>query len=276
MKTTLMYLLTAVVAAVSGTPHTRHQDSPVAAFLLVGTYHMDNPGRDVHNLTVDDVLTSKRQDEIKEVARLLERYRPTKIMVESDVTTQDSLDARFQRACYMSQPLTRSEVQQLGFRIACDMGLSGVIAVDWNDLGPFEDEDSVDYLKAVERHGQQQQYRDHLALGAATAQQDHDVLKHGTVLDMLTWFNSAGWLRTNAEAYFRIGLLGTPDDPIGANWVQLWFGRNLTIFNNIVRHTEPGDRVLVIYGAGHGNYLRQLATDSGRYDVHDPLTWLAR
>jgi hypothetical protein len=33
--------------------------------------------------------------------------------------------------------------------------------------------------------------------------------------------------------------------------------------------------VLVIYGAGHGNMLRQLAIDSGMYTVQDPLAWLS-
>jgi hypothetical protein len=274
MKTTITYLITAAVIAVSFECQTSDNDSRAADFLFIGTYHMDNPGRDVHNTKVDDIQTEKRQNEIKEVARLLERYRPTKIMVESDATTQDTLDARFFRACHESQSLSKNEVQQLGFRIACDLQLPGVIAVDWNELGPIKDEDSIDYMKAVERHHQQQQYQDHFALGEAMAQKDQSILQHGTVRDMLKRINSGEWLRANAEAYFRIAQLGTPDDPIGANWVQLWFGRNLRIFNNIVRNTKPGDRVLVIYGAGHGNYLRQLATDSGMYRVHDPLAWL--
>ena len=55
---------------------------------------------------------------------------------------------------------------------------------------------------------------------------------------MLTYLNSDTYRRQNATGYFRIGMLGTPSDPIGANWVQLWFGRNLHIFNNIARHTD--------------------------------------
>ena len=61
---------------------------------------------------------------------------------------------------------------------------------------------------------------------------------------------------------------------MGANWVMLWYGRNLRIFDNIVRGTRPGDRVLVVYGAGHGNLLRQLAADSGLYRVEDATRWL--
>lgn len=37
--------------------------------LVLGTYHMANPGHDIHNLQADDVLSPKRQQEI---AQLLE------------------------------------------------------------------------------------------------------------------------------------------------------------------------------------------------------------
>jgi hypothetical protein len=252
------------------------QDSdPQADFLFIGSYHMSNPGRDVHNTKADDVLSEKRQREIAEVVRLIERYRPTKVMVEAAAASQNEITTRFAESCKGSRPLERNETEQLGFRIACDMGLKTVYAVDWNDLGPIKDEDSVDYRKAVERHQQQKQYAQHMAIGKAESDRGQLLLDRGTVLDMLKYLNSDTFLEHNARAYYRIGMLGTPDDPIGANWVQLWFGRNLAIFNNIARNTDKGDRVLVIYGAGHGNYLRQLAIDSGIYRVHEPINWLS-
>jgi hypothetical protein len=265
----LAILLTAAPTAVAA------KAAPNAEFLFVGSYHMGNPGQDVHNMRADDVTSDQRQREIREVARLLEAYKPTKVMVEVATAKQGELQQRFDQSCGGSRGLTRNEVEQLGFRIACDLGLSGVVAVDWNELGPIRDEDSVDYLKAVERHGQQQTYKEHHTIGAATSAQDQRTLEQGSVLDMLRRLNSPSWLEANGRAYYRIGMLGTPQDPIGANWVQLWYGRNLMIFNNIARRTEPGDRILVIYGAGHGNHLRQLAADSGVYRVHDPLAWLS-
>lgn len=247
---------------------------PAAEFLFLGSYHMDNPGRDVHNTKADDVLAEKRQREIAEVARRIERYRPTKVFVEVGTASQARLEEEFAASCHGERPLEPDEVEQLGYRIACDLGLSGVIAVDWNDLGPIKDEDSINYLKAIERHGQQEQRARDLRIGAARAAGDQAVLDGGTVGDMLRHLNSPEWLAANARAYFRIGLYGSADDPVGANWVMLWYGRNLAIFNNIVRGTVPGDRVLVIYGAGHGNLLRQLAADSGFFRVQDTERWL--
>jgi hypothetical protein len=247
---------------------------PDADFLFVGSFHMSNPGHDVHNTRVDDVLTPKRQREIADVARLIARFKPTKIMVEADVTSQPKLDEAFAASCKGKRAMTRNETEQLGFRIACAQKLPGVIAVDWNEMGPIKDEASVDYPAAIERHGQQAQRARDLAIGKALNDEDQRTLDKGTIGDMLLRLNSAEWLRANAESYFRVGLYGTAEDPVGANWDMLWYGRNLAIFNNIVRRTEPGDRVLVIYGAGHGNWLRQLATDSGKYRVEETQRWL--
>ncbi len=256
-------------------PDARAADpAPTADFLFLGSYHMNNPGRDVHNTKADDVLAKKRQREIAEVARLVERYRPTKVFVEVETASQARIDGEYAASCHGKRPLEPDEVEQLGYRIACDAGLPGVIAVDWSDLGPVKDEDSINYLKAIERHGQQAQRKEDLRIGDEVAAQDQRVLDQGSVRDMLLRLNSPEWLAANARSYFRIGLYGTQQDPIGANWTMLWFGRNLYIFNNIVRRTEPGDRVLVIYGAGHGNWLRQLAADSGFYRLQDTQRWL--
>ncbi|BCT91091.1 hypothetical protein LYSHEL_01150 [Lysobacter helvus] len=265
--------LVASVACIAA-PAQATDPQPDADFLFVGSFHMNNPGRDVHNTHADDVLSAKRQREIAEVARLIARFKPTKIMVEADTTSQAKLDQSFAQSCQGKRPLTRNETEQLGFRIACDQKLKGVVAVDWNDMGPIKDEASVDFPAAIERHGQQAQYERDKAIGKAVNDVDQHTLDTGTIGDMLLRLNSPEWLRANAQAYFRIGLYGTEEDAIGRNWDMLWYGRNLTIFNNIVRRTEPGDRVLVLYGAGHGNWLRQLATDSGKYRVEDTQRWL--
>ncbi|KGQ20147.1 hypothetical protein LF41_2101 [Lysobacter dokdonensis DS-58] len=270
----LSLIATALASAGAAAAAPPTDPQPDADFLFVGSFHMDNPGRDVHNTRADDVLADKRQREIAQVAEAIARFKPTKIMVEAQVASQAKLDDAFAASCHGKRPLTRDESEQLGFRIACDQKLPGVIAVDWNDMGPIKDEASVDYLQAIERHGQQAQRAADMAAGKAKADEDQRTLANGTIGDMLVRLNSPEWIQANARAYFRIGLYGTADDPIGANWDMLWYGRNLMIFNNIVRKTEPGDRVLVIYGAGHGNWLRQLAADSGKYRLQDTQRWL--
>src|SRR5215472_14130917 len=47
--------------------------------LVLGTYHMANPGRDVYNMQADDVRSPKRQAEIGELLAVLKKFHPTKI-----------------------------------------------------------------------------------------------------------------------------------------------------------------------------------------------------
>src|SRR5687768_6035270 len=97
--------------------------------LVLGTYHMASPGRDIFNSKVDDVLAPKRQAEIAEVVAVLKRFQPTKIAVE-----RNAGDQRIKKdyAAYLAgtHELTRNEIEQLGFRLAKELGHTEVYAVD--------------------------------------------------------------------------------------------------------------------------------------------------
>src|SRR5437763_9862840 len=59
-----------------------------AEVLVLGVYHMANPGHDIFNMNADDVLSPKRQQEIAQLLEVLKKFRPTKIAIESDVFSQ--------------------------------------------------------------------------------------------------------------------------------------------------------------------------------------------
>jgi pheromone shutdown protein TraB len=57
--------------------------------------------------------------------------------------------------------------------------------------------------------------------------------------------------------------------------VANWYKRNLRIFANINRITEPGkDRILVIIGAGHLKLLKEFAGDAPYFDEVDAESFL--
>jgi hypothetical protein len=249
------------------------KDQLKADFLFLGSYHMNNHGLDVANIAADDVFSPTRQREISAVISTLEYYRPTKVMIEVRQEKQKDIDRNFAAYCKGERPLSREEYEQIGFRLACALHHERVYAVDWDESSPPKD---IDYQKSVERNNQQRSYEAFLARVGEIVRDDQHVLRTGTVSDMLKRMNSWSWLNQNAVLYHQIGLFGTQDDPAGANWVQYWFGRNLRIYNNIVRATNDGDRILVIFGAGHGNHLRQFAKDSSVYRIHDFPQLLAK
>src|SRR5689334_19059083 len=58
------------------------QDGQVQVMVL-GTYHMNNPGLDAVDAKADDVLSPERQKQIQDVVTRLAAFKPDKVMIES-------------------------------------------------------------------------------------------------------------------------------------------------------------------------------------------------
>jgi hypothetical protein len=97
--------------------------------LVLGTFHMANPGRDIHNMQADDMLSPRRQKEIAEVVEVLKRFRPTKVAVEADVGSQP-VTQRYADYVAGKYTLTRNETEQIGFRLAKELGHPTIYPVD--------------------------------------------------------------------------------------------------------------------------------------------------
>src|ERR1700681_805348 len=88
--------------------------------LVLGTYHMSNPGHDIYNMQADDVLSPKRQQEIAQLIEVLKRFHPTKIAIEADVGSQRVAQ---QYSDYLAgkYALSRNEIDQIGYRLAKEL-----------------------------------------------------------------------------------------------------------------------------------------------------------
>jgi predicted proteasome-type protease len=71
-----------------------------------------------------------------------------------------------------------------------------------------------------------------------------------------------------------VATVGEDTTYVGADVVAQYYKRNLRIFANIEDVAEPGDRILVIFGAGHLPYLRPLIEASPQMEFVDPLDYL--
>jgi Family of unknown function (DUF5694) len=106
------------------------------ALLIVGTAHFANPGRDIVNHQVEDVLSAKRQTEMEAVVEQLAAFKPTHVAVEWPADRQDALDARYQAYRDGKYMLSRNEIDQIGLRLAATLKLPHVSAIDWNKESP--------------------------------------------------------------------------------------------------------------------------------------------
>lgn len=248
MRTKTLLLLWALVVpgAVSA------QTAGPPEVLVVGTFHMGNPGQDVHNLQVDDVLSPKRQQEIAELTAVLRRFRPTKIAVEEAVRSR-TLGQRYADYVAGKHTLTRNETEQIAFRLARELGHTTVYPVDVNGDFPF-----FRVRNYAIANGRQAQFEAIQAQVATRVKAEGDFLRTHTVLETLSYINADSMAaRALADDYALIQF-GEPYEYAGADLMAAWFQRNIRIHHNIrALITSPNERILVIYGAGHLGWLRE-------------------
>jgi hypothetical protein len=222
-----------------------------AEVLVLGVYHMSNPGRDIFNTKADDVLAPKRQAEIAHLVQVLKKFRPTKIAVEEEVGDDRSPKAY---AEYLAgkHELTRNETEQIGFRIAKELGHKTIYPTDVSAEFPFQRVQS--YAKAS---GRAKELEALMAETGNMVKAQTQYLASHTVLETLLYMNADGKVAEDVGFYYRQAHLGEAGDWAGADLVADWFRRNMRIYSNITQLVDsPAERVLVIYGAGHLGWLR--------------------
>jgi hypothetical protein len=231
-------------------PADRLEGPPMAEVLVLGTYHMGNPGRDIFNMEADDVLSPKRQAEIRELLDVLTSFRPTKIAIEADSNSpkieqyQDYLAGKYE--------LGRDERDQIGFRLGKELNLPIIYGIDADGDFPFLA--VQDYAKA---HGREKELDSLMAQAGKTVKEENEFLKSHTVLQMLFRMNSSEAVRQGLAGYALFVHFGDEYNYPGVRLLTEWYQRNMRIHTHLLNILEPGDRVLVIFGAGHLGLLRQ-------------------
>lgn len=255
-------------------------DAQRVPLMILGTYHMGNPGLDAVNVDADDVRSPQRQQEIDRLIQNLLRFKPTKIAVEWPYKDQNALTSRFNSYVGGTAQLSRNEVDQLGLRLARAAGLKNVEAVDFpmfmNGLTPTEfvnepprpAPSSVQNAVATPK----------ASPPSRTLSAEEQLLRRLTVASYLRHINADTAVRANASVYPGMLLPDTSSPALytRADLVTNWYKRNLRIFSNLTRATAfPNDRVVLIIGSGHIHILSDLALTSRFYCLVSPLAYLS-
>ncbi|MFW6193262.1 MAG: DUF5694 domain-containing protein [Gemmatimonadota bacterium] len=53
-----------------------------------------------------------------------------------------------------------------------------------------------------------------------------------------------------------------------------YWERNMRIFADVAAHARPGERVFVVYGAGHAYFLRKWVLPHPRLELAEPADYL--
>ena len=249
--------------------------------MILGTYHMDNPGADAVNFEADDVLAAKRQRELQQLVEQLARFKPTKIAVEADTSLDAEVNAEYQDYLNAVYQPGRSEGEQVSFPLAQKMQHSKIYCVDW--FRKADEEETVDVEAFAKAHNQSGLLERADAMVQAMAQAPlttlTEIQKTGSVIDLLRFLNQEETIcvlhEVNTLPQFTLAQIGAGDQYVGLDWLLGWYERNLKIFVNLTRITESADdRVLLMIGAGHVFLVQQYLEDSGNYIVESPLKYL--
>ena len=239
--------------------------------LMLGSYHMSNPGADQFNLESDDVLMPERQGEIKALVDRLAEFEPTHVTVEApwgDEPTQE----RWRGYLADERELRRSEEEQVGFRLAHQLGHESIHAID-SPLGL--DFDAVGAAGMTDpRLGQllgQMQGVGEEAISTMAAW-----LAEGSIGSMLAKMNTPEMIAKTHMPYVELFVpISVDENYAGPDMVADWYKRNLRIFSNLTRVAhDSDDKVFLIFGAGHIPIVRQLVIEHPGYCVEEPLQYL--
>ena len=232
------------------------------AVLVLATYHMHNPGRDMMNVQSDDVLTEKRQKEIREFVKLLKRFKPPKIAVEMPFGSA-KLDEQYNRYLRGEYQLTRNEIDQIGFRLGKELNHQKVYGIDAE--GAFD----IGRVFAFAGANNQQDIVDSgMAIGKRQVAEENKLIQTTTITEIYKIMNDQRRIDESHQAYMMMSRIGKDKEYPGVNLLANWYERNLKIFSNISRITESkADRILVIIGGSHVKLVQQFIEDLGEYNL---------
>lgn len=274
----------------TGPPEWPECESEQVRVMVVGTFHMDNPGLDEANVNADDVLSDRRQAELRELMDRLAEWEPGRIAVERPYNRTDEVNARYQeyrsgdRAFDREETFPaphpdrtesdtecRSEVVQVGFRLADRLDHESIGAIDEHpdearyDPDPFEERD-VDAARKTGVTVQDPQ---------VIEREQTERLASSRIPEYLAWINSESELRVNHDLMFDRGIRGADaafGSPIA---LAYWYDRNLRMVHHLWRTMASEDtRILLLVGSGHVRVLRHLLTESPMFCPVSPLPYL--
>jgi hypothetical protein len=259
--------------------------------MLLGTYHMDNPGLDEVNVNTDDVLADDRQGQLQNLVDHLADWEPDRIAIERPYDEFEAVNDLYEK--YRSgeyaygreetfpapHPMRndndsecRSEVVQVGFRLADRLNHELIYPIDY----PIDI--SNDDLQILEQNDFRPDKKVSFpALDLEEFQHEVDErLATSAIPEYLHWVNQEERVRiTNEGMFARYLRWGEGDNYGGPQTLAKWYDRNLRMAHNLWRALEQGDeRMLLIVGFGHVRALHHLLNEAPMFCPVSPLPYL--
>lgn len=263
----------ALMLAACATAEAPTTDPQAVQVMVVGIWHFDNPGQDLANVKTVSVLTPERQAELTKAVAAIAAFRPSAIVVERETDAPGYVDpafAKFDDAALASNP---DERVQLGYRLAKAAGVTRVHGVDEQPSDGEPDYFPFDKLQTLaEATGQGERLGADIGAAQAMSERFAAKQKSMTISQMLIEANTGEM--SDAAFYYGTFRYDRGEAQPGAELQAYWFMRNAKIFSKIAQVAKPGDRIVVVYGAGHKFWLDHFANETPGFVSVDPALYL--
>lgn len=240
----LAILIICLSVTLPATAQTDESEAPIEV-LVLGTFHFKYAPD--HN----PIDAPEQQREIKALNESLLKFKPTKVALEFERNKSDLVDSLYQAYLQGKHQLTVNERQQVGFRIAQEMDHSKVYSIDyvkpWG-MGPAIEWAKKNQPEFVEFFNEWQRNNDHV---------DSVMHANKTIPEILRFYNEETLLGSLQEARMKYLEVGAGENYIGVKPLASVYERNMRIFANLIEIAKPGDRILIVYGAGHTYFFHR-------------------
>lgn len=187
-----------------------------ARVLVLGVFHMANPGKDMFNLQVDDVLAPKRQRELSELAETLRNFQPTKIAIESPAGSE-KIRKQYEDYVAGKYSLTRNESDQIGFRLAKERGHKQVYGIDTQGDFPFDP-----IAQFAQKNGKEELLNGLISQVPKEIEAMSLILSKGTIMDLLRYLNQDQHVRRDHEFYLGMAQFAGNSEYPGPDLLAAW------------------------------------------------------
>lgn len=271
MRFTMSVLLALIWASAVSQSETE-EERPVEVMVL-GSWHFAGSTADLVNVEGANVLAPERQEELEALAHTLAKFEPTVIVTERETEAPNYIDPKYLDFDDEMLATVPNERVQVGYRLASLVGTDRVYRLDERSS---EGEPSYFPFDKVMAHAeatdQLEDLQAFLADFEAFATEESARLTTLTMREAMLAVN-AGPL-SSPEFYYALLKYDQGEDQPAAELNAYWMMRNAKTFSKLEDVTEPGDRVVIVYGAGHKFWLEHFVEHTPGFVVIDPADYL--
>ena len=253
--------------------------------VILGTFHFGATG-DKNKTNFDDEFSPKRQSEINKIVERLAKYNPDKIFVEQEASEQakwDKIYADYKNGVKPKDNDLKNEIFQIGVKLAkATNNKTGVTCIDYQMPTDFEaalknaktdvERNYINRVKAITDAPEPKNSNEKFLFLPFQKSKDFKSLKlaETSLTDYYSWLNSPEMIAYNHysnDNYLALAL-GENENYVGAEYVDLWYNRNLKIFTNIMRNASLEDnRYVLLIGAAHVKVLRDFFAGNPYFEI---------